>query len=84
MVKQLFHISLYHIMLYIRLNLYLLVRWARAIVHCQYVGQGIKFLSGKYLLTQWIGHILMLFFITKQSKSFFLLSLSFFSSDEHV
>lgn len=25
----------------------------------------------KYLLTQWIGHILMIFFITKQSKSFF-------------
>lgn len=39
----------------------------RALPVC--VGQGIKFLSGKYLLTQWIGHIQMLlffFFITKQ------------------
>lgn len=64
-------------MLYIRLNLYLLVRWACAIVRCQYVGQGIKILSGKYLLTQWIGHILMFFFyITKQSKSFFFFHLA--------
>lgn len=37
----------------------------RALPVC--VGQGITFLSGRYLLTQWIGHIQMgFFFITKQ------------------